>query len=146
MPTGNNGHGWTPRVSLEADFFFTPGRSLPSWRKVKWRQNQMKAWNQRQTVQKQKKTLVLLANTGIRTGETFTSEPSNSKMAKQHPIERIASRLKEYKYCKGCRKINWHENNFCIGCGQRNFRPMDDEYARTLLLDWEKEPDLMVEV
>ena len=67
-------------------------------------------------------------------------------MTKQHPIERIASRLKDYKCCKRCRKINWHENNCCIGCGQRNFTPMNDQFAKNLLLDWEKEPDLLLQV
>jgi hypothetical protein len=67
-------------------------------------------------------------------------------MTKQHPIKRIANRIMDYKCCQGCKKINWHENNSCIRCGQRRFSPMDDEYARTLLLDWEKEPELLLDV
>jgi ribosomal protein L37E len=67
-------------------------------------------------------------------------------MAKQHPFQRIAKKPKNYKYCRRCRKINWHKNSHCIACGHQKFRLMDDEYARTLLLDWEKEPDLLLEV
>jgi hypothetical protein len=67
-------------------------------------------------------------------------------MAKQHPIERIANRQKDYKCCRWCKKINWDTNSCCIGCGHRKFSPMDDEDAKNLLLDWEKEPDLLMEV
>jgi hypothetical protein len=68
------------------------------------------------------------------------------EMPKKHTIERIANRQKNYKCCRRCKKINWHKNSCCIGCSQRRFSPMDDKHALNLLLDWEKEPDLMVEV
>lgn len=64
----------------------------------------------------------------------------------EHLIEGIARNQQDYKYCNMCGRINWHGNKRCHGCGHRNFNRMDDKYARTLLLDWEKEPDLMLEV
>jgi ribosomal protein L37E len=67
-------------------------------------------------------------------------------MTKEHPIGRIAHRQKDYKSCRRCRKINWHKNSCCNACGYRRFSPMDDDNGRNLLLDWEKEPDLLVEV
>jgi len=64
----------------------------------------------------------------------------------QHPIERIANYQKDYKFCRRCRKINWHTNSRCIACCHPRFSPMDDEDAKNLLLDWEKEPEFSVEV
>ena len=64
----------------------------------------------------------------------------------EHPIETIAKNPKNYKYCNQCRKINWKENEQCHGCGHRNFNRMDNEYGQNLLLDWEKEPDYLMEV
>ena len=69
-----------------------------------------------------------------------------TKMGREHPIERIAKNPQDYKHCNRCGKINRHENKYCIGCGQGDFIPMNDEYGKDLLLDWEKEPDLLLEV
>jgi len=89
---------------------------------------------------------VSLENTGIRTGRIFILQAFKAKMAKQHPIERIATHLRDYKCCNWCRRINWHKNSRCIGCGHQSFSPLDEEYGKNLLLDWEKEPDLLLEV
>jgi len=67
-------------------------------------------------------------------------------MAREHSIERIARNLQNYKYCRMCGRINWHANRQCHGCGNRNFNKMVDECGRTLLLHWEKEPDLLLEL
>jgi hypothetical protein len=67
-------------------------------------------------------------------------------MAREHPIERIAKNPQDYKHCNRCGKINWQKNKYCIGCGHRDFNPMSDEYGQGLLFDWEKEPDLLVEL
>ena len=69
-----------------------------------------------------------------------------AKMTKKHPIEKIANHQKDYKCCSLCKQINWHRNNCCTGCGNRSFSPMDDENAKNLLLDWQEEPDLLLEV
>jgi uncharacterized OB-fold protein len=67
-------------------------------------------------------------------------------MAREQPIERIARNRRDYKSCNMCGRINWHRNRYCIGCGQRDFNPMTDEYGQSLRLDWEKEPELLLEV
>jgi len=64
----------------------------------------------------------------------------------EHPIEEIAQNPQGYKYCRICGRINWHENRHCIGCGHNAFNPINDEYGKRLLLDWEKEPGLLLEV
>ena len=63
-----------------------------------------------------------------------------------HPIEKIAKNLQDYKYCNECGKINFKTNERCHSCGQRYFTGMDSEDRRDLLLDWEKEPDYLMEV
>ena len=64
----------------------------------------------------------------------------------EHPIEKIAKKPQGYKYCKECGKINLQENDRCHGCEQQNFNGMDDEDCQDLLLDWEKEPDYLMDV
>lgn len=64
----------------------------------------------------------------------------------EHPIEKIAKNPQDYKYCNECGKINLQTNEFCHGCGYKNFNEMDNEDCQDLLLDWEKEPDYMMEV
>jgi hypothetical protein len=64
----------------------------------------------------------------------------------QHQIEEIVRNPQDYKYCDRCGKINRHGNKRCHGCAHRIFNRMDDKYARTLILDWKKEPDLPLEV
>ncbi|MBM4322624.1 MAG: hypothetical protein FJ115_03605 [Deltaproteobacteria bacterium] len=64
----------------------------------------------------------------------------------RHPIEKIAKKPQSYKYCNQCGKINQKENRRCHGCGEKNFNGMDNQYGRCLLLDWEKEPDYLMEV
>jgi len=83
----------------------------------------------------------------------FHSDPSvfravveMTKMGRKHPIQQIARNPQDYKYCERCGKINWHGNRYCNGCGHRDFNPITDEYGQGLLLDWEKEPDLLLEL
>jgi len=64
----------------------------------------------------------------------------------EHPIEKIAKNPQDYKYCNQCGKINRQKNERCHSCGQRNFNRMDNEDSQDLLLDWEKEPDYLMEV
>jgi hypothetical protein len=67
-------------------------------------------------------------------------------MTKQHSIGRIAKNPEDYKHYGRCGKINRHGNKRCHRCGYQIFNAMDDEYGRGFLLDWEKEPDLLLEV
>ena len=64
----------------------------------------------------------------------------------EHPIGKIAKKPQNYKYCNQCGKINKKENKRCHDCGHRKFNGMENEYGRHLLLDWEKEPDYLMEV
>jgi predicted ATP-dependent serine protease len=64
----------------------------------------------------------------------------------EHPIEKITKNPQGYKYCNQCGKINKKENERCHSCRHRNFNGMDDEDGPDLLLDWEKEPDFLMEV
>jgi hypothetical protein len=68
------------------------------------------------------------------------------KVEREHLAGRIAKNPQDYKQCGRCRKINWHQNKRCNGCRHQNLNGMEDKYGRTLLLDWNKEPDLLLEV
>jgi hypothetical protein len=64
----------------------------------------------------------------------------------EHPIEKIAQKPQNYKHCNECGKINLQANEHCHSCGHHNFNRMDNEDLRAQLLDWEKEPDYLIEV
>lgn len=56
-----------------------------------------------------------------------------------HTIGRIAGKTTDYKKCKECNAINWHENEVCHNCGNNTLKDMTEKEGLRLLKEFEND-------
>jgi len=54
---------------------------------------------------------------------------------KEHDISYVMDKTEDYKICSSCGRLNWYENDCCVGCGNLGFHKLDKEDIRQLEKD-----------